>query len=63
MKRWIPLALAMNSLSRSLGYADFYPFVIPAPAYDKLEYMHGLIRKSLQPKSKERERARETARG
>lgn len=50
MKRWIPLTLAMNSLSRSLGLADFYPFVIPTPAYSKLEFVHRLVREG--PRSK-----------
>lgn len=43
MARWIPLTIAMNSLSRSMGHDDFYPFVIPAPAYDKLAFIHRLI--------------------
>lgn len=49
MERWMPLALAMNTLSRSMGHADFYPFVIPAPAYQKLEFVHRAIRRSTQP--------------
>ncbi len=44
MERWIPLTIAMNSLSRSMGHDDFYPFVIPAPAYDKLDFVHRAIR-------------------
>lgn len=44
MARWIPLSIAMNSLSRSMGHEDFYPFVIPAPAYDKLAFVHHVIR-------------------
>jgi hypothetical protein len=44
MERWIPLAIALNSLSRSMGHDDFYPFVIPAPAYDKLAFVHNAIR-------------------
>lgn len=43
MARWIPLTIAMNSLSRSMGHDDFYPFVIPALAVDKLAFVHGLI--------------------
>ncbi len=35
MDRWIPLTIAMNRISRSMGHADFYPFVIPAPAIRK----------------------------
>lgn len=44
MSRWIPLTLALNSMSRSIGNADFYPFVIPAAAYDKLAFVHRVIR-------------------
>jgi hypothetical protein len=39
----IPLALAVNSLNRSLGKADPYPFVIPDPVKEKLVYVHRLI--------------------
>ena len=44
MARWIPLSTALNSLSRCMGHADFYPFVIPGPAYDKLAFVHDVIR-------------------
>lgn len=44
-QRWVPLTIAMNSLGRSLGYTDFYPFIIPPPGYRKLEFVHDLIRK------------------
>lgn len=44
MERWVPLTTAMNSLSRSMGHPDFYPFVIPARAYDKLAFVHRVIR-------------------
>lgn len=44
MERWVPLSLALNSLSRSLGHRDFYPFVISATARAKLEFVHGLVR-------------------
>ncbi|MFA5957269.1 putative zinc-binding metallopeptidase [Hyphomicrobium sp.] len=43
MARWIPLTIALNSLSRSMGQDDFYPFVIPEAAYDKLEFVHRVI--------------------
>lgn len=46
MERWVPLTLALNSLSRSLGHRDFYPFVISATARAKLEFVHRLIRNS-----------------
>ena len=44
LERWIPLAIAMNSLNRSMGHSDFYPFVIPAPASEKLRFIHDLVR-------------------
>lgn len=44
MARWIPLTLSMNSMSRSMGHADFYPFVITAAVYEKLAFVHDAIR-------------------
>lgn len=44
MGRWIPLTIALNSLNRCMGHSDFYPFIIPAPAYDKLRFVHRMIR-------------------
>lgn len=44
LDRWIPLTIAMNSLSRSLGYSDFYPFAIPDPSRSKLALVHDLVR-------------------
>ncbi len=44
MERWVPLTLAMNRLSRSMGHDDFYPFVFPAPAVEKLAFIHQAIR-------------------
>jgi len=44
MERWVPLTIALNNMSRGMGHNDFYPFVIPAPAYDKLAFVHKAIR-------------------
>lgn len=44
MERWIPLTLAVNSLSRSMGYRDFYPFVISPKAREKLAFIHRVVR-------------------
>lgn len=44
MDRWIPLTIAMNRIARSMGHNDFYPFVIPAAAYEKLAFVHRVIR-------------------
>ena len=42
--RWIPLALAMNNLNRSMGLADFYPFVVSPAASEKLDFVHQVIK-------------------
>lgn len=44
LRAWLPLAFAVNSLNRSMGQPDLYPFVLSAPAVEKLAYMHGLVR-------------------
>jgi hypothetical protein len=43
---WLPLCYAVNSLNRSLGQPDLYPFVLSQPAIRKLGYVHDLIRSS-----------------
>lgn len=37
---WLPLTFAVNSLSRSMGHADFYPFVIAPQVVRKLAFIH-----------------------
>jgi hypothetical protein len=46
MNAWVPLTVALNSMNRSMGLADAYPFVIPAPAVAKLRFVHDLVEKS-----------------
>ena len=41
--QWVPLTLLHNSLNRSLGLEDAYPFSISAMAWDKLRFVHDLI--------------------
>ncbi|NVH77727.1 hypothetical protein FSB08_35910 [Paraburkholderia sp. JPY432] len=43
MKRWFPLTYALNSLNRSLGMPDGYPFTLAAPVVDKLRFVHRVI--------------------
>jgi hypothetical protein len=45
IKMWLPLTFALNSLSRSMGHTDFYPFVISKPVIDKLRFIHETCRK------------------
>lgn len=40
---WLPLAIALNQMNRSLGLQDLYPFVLAAPVVDKLEWVRDLV--------------------
>ncbi|HEV3222997.1 MAG TPA: putative zinc-binding peptidase [Puia sp.] len=42
IKWWLPLTFAVNSLNRSMGHSDFYPFVISEPVVKKLQFIHEL---------------------
>jgi hypothetical protein len=42
---WIPLTLALNSMNRSFGTNDCYPFVLTPAAIDKLRFVHGVVEK------------------
>jgi hypothetical protein len=37
---WIPLTFALNSLNRSMGLHDLYPFVVPLKVIGKLSFIH-----------------------
>jgi hypothetical protein len=41
---WLPLSVALNSLNRSMGQSDLYPFAITPPVVEKLGFIHDLIR-------------------
>lgn len=40
---WLPFVFAMNSVSRSMGERDLYPFVIAPAVIQKLGFIHNLI--------------------
>lgn len=40
---WLPLTFAVNSINRSMGIADLYPFVLAPPAIVKLAFVHDRI--------------------
>jgi hypothetical protein len=44
LNHWLPLAFAMNSLNRSMGHEDAYPFVLAPPAIEKLRLIHRIVR-------------------
>jgi hypothetical protein len=43
MKGWISLTLSLNSMNRSFGAKDCYPFVLTPRAIEKLRFVHDLI--------------------
>jgi len=43
MSRWFPLTYVLNSLNRSLGQPDGYPFTLSPPVIDKLRFVHRVI--------------------
>jgi hypothetical protein len=43
---WLPLTFAVNSINRSMGIADLYPFVLAPPVIVKLGFIHNRIRSS-----------------
>ena len=43
MADWFSLTYVLNNLSRSLGQPDAYPFVLSAPAIEKLRFVHQTI--------------------
>jgi hypothetical protein len=45
IENWLPLTYAVNSLNRTMGLPDLYPFVLSASALNKLRFVHGWIRR------------------
>lgn len=41
---WIPLTVAINSVNRSMGQPDLYPFILSPHVVEKLQFVHELIR-------------------
>jgi len=40
---WVPLTVALNSLNRSMGLADVYPFVLGDRVIAKLKFVHKVV--------------------
>jgi hypothetical protein len=41
---WLPFVFAMNSVSRTIGLPDMYPFILSPPVIEKLTFIHSLVR-------------------
>ena len=48
MSAWLPITFAVNSLNRTMGQPDLYPFVISPPVARKLDYIRTLVQSSAQ---------------
>ena len=44
VETWLPLAFAVNSLNRSMGQPDLYPFILSAHVVEKLAFIHEVVR-------------------
>jgi hypothetical protein len=50
LKNWMPLTYALNSLNRGMGLPDLYPFVLSAPAVEKMRFIHETVREVSRPR-------------
>lgn len=44
MAGWVPVTVALNSLNRSMGLIDPYPFVLCVDVIEKLRFVHDVVR-------------------
>ncbi len=49
IETWLPLSNALNSLNRTMGLQDIYPFILSPPVVEKLSAMHDLIHGNTLP--------------
>lgn len=43
IKAWLPITFALNSLNRSMGMGDLYPFILSQAVVRKLGFIHALV--------------------
>jgi hypothetical protein len=53
IEAWLPLTFAVNSINRSMGLPDLYPFVLAPPVIVKLAFMHRLIETRDRPQARD----------
>jgi hypothetical protein len=58
MDAWLPLTFAVNSLNRSMGHPDLYPFIVSQPVVTKLQFIEDIIRAGAIPLKKAAPRKR-----
>ena len=48
VSRWLPICFAVNSLNRSMGQPDIYPFVLSPVVIGKLDFIHDLVHRKFE---------------
>ena len=43
VESWVPLTVVINSINRSMGQPDLYPFVLSTPVVAKLQFINNAI--------------------
>ncbi len=46
IEAWLPMTFAVNSINRSMGIDDLYPFVISPEVNEKLKVVHDIVKSS-----------------
>ena len=46
---WLPIEFATNSLNRSMGLGDLYPFLLPPKVLEKLAFVHRVVTRGRAP--------------
>jgi len=46
---WLPLTFAVNSINRSMGLADMYPFIVSPAVVKKLQFIQDIIQAGAKP--------------
>jgi hypothetical protein len=54
LEHWFPLTQAVNSLNRSMGLLDAYPFVLSDKAIEKLHFIHEVVQSTHADRRKAR---------
>lgn len=46
VEAWLPVTYALNSLNRSMGHLDLYPFVLSPTVVKKMQFVHDSVRQA-----------------
>ncbi len=47
VEAWLPMTFAVNSINRSMGVDDLYPFVISPEVIEKLKVVHDIVPRAI----------------